>query len=245
MISPSSFSNLPEPAEAAPSPGFVPTAATIHDSELVRRFKSGDETAFVEIFGRYREKMFAVALSLLRNHADAEEISQDTFVRAHRGLAQFREESSLSTWLHRIAVNLARNRYWYFHRRHRQDSSSLDSMLSDDSRATFADLIASGAPDPARLAATDEFTVCVNVCMEKLSASHREILTLRNRLDNSYEQIATQLGITLGTVKSRVARAREALRELLAEMYTGAEGEPATRRQWFEPVRPSGSVNSL
>jgi RNA polymerase sigma-70 factor (ECF subfamily) len=245
MISPNSFSHLPEPAEAAPGHGFVATAATTHDSELVRRFNAGDETAFVEIFGRYRDKMFAVALSLLRNHADAEEISQDTFVRAHRGLAQFRGESSLSTWLHRIAVNLARNRYWYFHRRHRQDSNSLDCTLSADSRATFADLIASAAPDPARLAAADEFTVCVNACMEKLSASHREILTLRNRLDHSYEQIGAQLGITLGTVKSRVARAREALRELLAEMYSSAEAKPAARCQWFEPVRPAGSVNGL
>ncbi len=78
----------------------------LHDVELVRRFNAGDEAAFVEIITRYREKMYAVALSVLRNPADAEEIAQDTFIRAHRGLARFRGDAALSTWLHRIALNL-------------------------------------------------------------------------------------------------------------------------------------------
>src|SRR5512132_1613034 len=100
-----------------------------HDAELVRRFNAGDEAAFVEIMTRYREKIFSVALALLRNRADAEEIAQDTFIRAHRGLARFRGDSSLATWLHRIAVNLARNRYWYFFRRRRHATLSLDCAL--------------------------------------------------------------------------------------------------------------------
>jgi len=108
-----------------------------HDAALVRRFHTGDEAAFVEIVGRHRERVFAIALALLRNRADAEEIAQDTFIRAHRGLARFRGDSSLATWLHRIAVNLARNRYWYFFRRRRQDSLSLDCALSEDNSGTF------------------------------------------------------------------------------------------------------------
>jgi RNA polymerase sigma-70 factor (ECF subfamily) len=88
-----------------------------YDAELVRRFNAGDEPAFVEIMTRYREKIFSVALALLRNRADAEEIAQDTFIRAHRGLARFRGDSSLATWLHRIAVNLARNRLRWWRRR--------------------------------------------------------------------------------------------------------------------------------
>ena len=107
-----------------------------HDAGLVRRFNAGDEAAFEEIMNRYREKIFSVALALLRNRADAEEIAQDTFIRAHRGLARFRGDSSLATWLHRIAVNLARNRYWYFFRRRRHATLSLDCALSDDSDAT-------------------------------------------------------------------------------------------------------------
>src|SRR5471032_3103715 len=94
------------------------TEATL-DSQLVSRFNAGEESAFVEIMNRHKARIFAAAMALLRNHADAEEITQDTFVRAHRGFSKFRGDSSVATWLHRIAVNLARNRYWYFFRRRR------------------------------------------------------------------------------------------------------------------------------
>ncbi len=190
------------------------------DVALVQRFNTGDESAFVEIMNRYRSKTFSIALGLLRNRSDAEEITQDTFIRAHRGLARFRGDSSLATWLHRIAVNLARNRYWYFFRRRRQDSLSLDHAIGDGSgsEGTFADLIAADTRDPAQESASDEFTKLVGTCMEKLDKKHREILTLRNVLNLPYEEIAQMLGINVGTVKSRIARARENLRDLLGEM---------------------------
>ncbi len=229
----------------SPSDRAVRSAASaaeaVHDAELVRRFHAGDESAFVEIMTRYREKIFTVAVSLLRNHADAEEIAQDTFIRAHRGLARFRGDSSLATWLHRIAVNLARNRYWYFFRRRRHATLSLDCALDADSNATFADLIASAAADPAHEAVTSEFATVVAACMEKLEAGHREILTLRNVLHRSYDEIATMLGINVGTVKSRIARARQNLRALLAEACPefSPEAEPA---DWFELARESGRL---
>ncbi len=216
-------------------------ADAAHDAELVRRFLGGDESAFVEIMTRYRDKIFTVALSLIRNHADAEEIAQDTFVRAHRGLVRFRGDSSLATWLHRITVNLARNRYWYFFRRRRQDTLSLDGALNADSAATFADLIASSEVDPAHEAVTNEFATLVAACMEKLEASHREILTLRNVLHRSYDEIAQALGINVGTVKSRIARARQNLRAQLAEACPefSPDAEPS---EWFEPARESGRL---
>ncbi len=190
-----------------------------YDAELVRRFNAGDDAAFAEIVTRYRGRMLAVGLSFLRNHADAEEIAQDTFIRAYRGLGRFRGESSLVTWLQCIAFNLSRNRYWYFHRRHRHHTCSFDSSFSDENPTTLADLVASPAPDPARSATTDEFVQQVAVCMENLSSNHREILTLRTVMNHSYEEIAATLGITVGTVKSRIARARTTLRELLTEKY--------------------------
>ena len=188
-----------------------------YDSILVQRFNAGDETAFIEIMQRYHARLFSLAHNLLRNAADAEEIVQDAFIRAHRGLANFRGDSSLATWLYRIALNLSRNRYWYFFRRRRQDSLSLERPPSDDSNVTFADLIASDDASPAQETATQEFVSLISLCMDKLEPSHREILTMRNVIELPYEDIAVALRINVGTVKSRIARARENLRKLLAE----------------------------
>src|SRR5580692_8633258 len=179
-----------------------PTARSIlsrheaeYDAKLVNRFKAGDEAAFVEIMDRYRCKISSIALSHLRNHADADEITQDTFIRAHRGLANFRGDSSLATWLHRIAFNLSRNRYKYYLCRRRQDTLSLDCAFSDDNQATFSDLVASDAPSPDREAAAGEFTELVSNCMDKLGSRQREILRMRNHLDQSYAEIAEKLRI--------------------------------------------------
>jgi RNA polymerase sigma-70 factor (ECF subfamily) len=208
----------------------------LHDVALVSRFKAGDDAAFTEIISRYQSKMFAVAYARLRNHADAEEIAQDTFIRAHRGIAQFRGDASLATWLHRITVNLASNRYWHFFRRRRHLTQSLDQPLRADSSATFADVVATDAPGPAREAMNSEFSVLVAACMERLAPNSREILCLRNNLSSSYEEIATALDINVGTVKSRIARARGRLRELIAQACP--EFSPsASPVEWFGPVR--------
>lgn len=206
------------------------------DAGLVQRFIAGDESAFNEIVARYRGRIYGLTLNLLRNAADAEEVTQDAFIRAYRGLNRFRGESSLATWLYRIALNLARNRYWYFFRRHRHDWVSLDRPLGDDSDTTFADLLATRDRDPAQDTASSEFSALVAACMERLDHKHREILTMRNVLDLSYEEIARTLGINIGTVKSRIARAREYLRELLTESCP--ELKPAlTVADFFLPAR--------
>ncbi len=199
-----------------------------YDTTLVTRFNSGDESAFVEIMHRYHGRLFSLAHNLLRNAADAEEIVQDAFIRAHRGLANFRGDSSLATWLYRIALNLSRNRYWYFFRRRRQDSLSLERPLSDESDATFSDLIAATDADPAHETTTNEFVSLISLCMDKLDPSHREILTMRNVLDLPYDEISRALRINVGTVKSRIARARDNLRKLLAECAPefGTESAP-------------------
>jgi RNA polymerase sigma-70 factor (ECF subfamily) len=212
-----------------------------YDTKLVSRFNAGDEDAFVEIVSRYRTKMFSIALCHLRNHADAEEITQDTFIRAHRGLARFRGESSLATWLHRIAFNLSRNRCKYYFCRRRHAMLSLDCAFSDDNQATFSDLIASDAPSPFREAAAGEFSELVSGCMEKLGARQREILMLRNGMNQSYGEIASALRISIGTVKSRIGRAREKLRELLSEAYPELPAD-ASPFDWFEPIRSTGRV---
>lgn len=212
-----------------------------HDALLVHRFQGGDEAAFGEIVVRHQPRVFAIAFGRLRNHADAEEIAQDTFIRAHRGLAAFRGESSLATWLHRITVNLALNRYWYFFRRGRHLSRSFDCPSSEGHASTLADVIASDAPDPAAEALTVEFAQLVAEAMQRMAPAHGEILRLRNVLNRSYEDIAATLGIKIGTVKSRIARARMQLRSALARVCPdfGAELPPG---EWFGSLRPSHAV---
>ena len=125
--------------------------------------------------------------------------------------------------------------------RYREKIFSVALALSDDSDATFADLVATDAPSPAREAATGEFSALVTECMEKLDARHREILTLRNLLNRSYDEIAQALGINVGTVKSRIARARGNLRALLAEACPEFAPD-ATPSDWFEPNRATGRL---
>jgi RNA polymerase sigma-70 factor (ECF subfamily) len=211
-------SRVPAKKISAPSDPQTSAREAAVDRELVQRANAGDEVAFNQIVERYRTKIFGLTLGLLHNRGDAEEITQDTFIRAYRGLARFRGDASLATWLYRIAMNLARNRYWYFFRRRRHATLSLDCPLGDDTCGTFADLLASEAHDPAQETATDEFTSLIAECMERLDATHREILTMRNVLHLSYEEIAASLELNVGTVKSRIARARERLRAQLAEV---------------------------
>ena len=213
--------------------------AAAHDVILVRRFNGGDESAFVEIVARYRAKLFGIALGLLRNRADAEEIAQDAPIRAHRSLVRFRGDSSLSAWLHRITLNLARNRYWYHYRRRRHLNLSLDAPLREDTSATFTDLVATDAADPVREAATREFSAHIAGCMAQLGAPAREILLLRNSRNHTYVEISRELGINVGTVKSRVARARASLRVLLAKACPEFRVD-VPLRDWFETARPAG-----
>jgi RNA polymerase sigma-70 factor, ECF subfamily len=185
------------------------------DNLLVERFKSGDAAAFDQLVTRYWDRIYAMVHQLLRNAEDAEEVTQDAFIRAHRGLGNFRGDSAFSTWLYQIATNLARNRYWYWWRRKRDKSVSLDAPVGPDNDTTIADLIPAEQETPEDATVTREFVSRVAECMEELNEKHREILILRNVQNLSYEEIAEILGISVGTVKSRIARARESLREKL------------------------------
>jgi len=185
------------------------------DKALVARFKDGDEAAFEEMVSRYWDRIYAMVLQLLRNSQDAEEVTQDAFIRAHRGLEKFRGDSSFSTWLYQIATNLARNRYWYWWRRKRDKSVSFDQALGGESDTTLAEIFPADIETPQDIAVTNEFQERVTAAMELLNTKHREVLVLRNVKSLSYEEIANQLGISIGTVKSRIARARESLRDRL------------------------------
>ena len=242
MIGPTAGVASPTARPAPPQVGRrkrdAATAAG-HDSELVRRFNAGETAAFSEIAVRYRERMFEVSFARLRNRSDAEEIAQDTLLNAYRALGRFRGDSSLSTWMHRIALNLSNNRYWHNFRRRRHATFSFDLPCGAGGKFTLAGLIPRETPGPVRMAANGEFERILLTCMTRLPAGQREILDHRNIRCLSYLEIARLLRIRLGTVKSRISRARIRLRELLAEACPDF-GPGTTPAQWFEPARPVG-----
>lgn len=187
------------------------------DRVLVDRFRNGDSSAFDEMVTRHWDRIYAMVHQLLRNPQDAEEVTQDAFIRAHRGLAQFRGDSAFSTWLYQIATNLARNRYWYWWRRKRDRTVSFDQPVGEDNDTPLSEIFAGDAIKPHDQTATQELVDRIAIGMEKLGAKHREILILRNVKNLSYEEISQILGISVGTVKSRIARARDSLREIIGE----------------------------
>ncbi|MET0261355.1 MAG: sigma-70 family RNA polymerase sigma factor [Rariglobus sp.] len=190
------------------------------DRLLVDRIKDGDEAAFNEMVGRYWDRIYGMVHQLLRNQQDAEEVTQDAFIRAHRGLANFRGDSAFSTWLYQIATNLARNRYWYWWRRKRDKTVSFDQPVSDDNDTPLSEVFAADdMATPGDITVTQELVDHIAVGMEKISAKHREILILRNVKNMAYEEIAEVLSISVGTVKSRIARARESLRDTIGKDF--------------------------
>lgn len=177
------------------------------DDRLIERILEGDTAAYDDMVARYYDRIFARVSQLLKNKQDAEEVTQDAFIRAHRGLENFRGEASFSTWLYQIATNLAHNRYWYWFRRKREQSISLDQSLTDDGDLTLENVMPCSGETPAEAAVTQEFVDRVSACMDELSKMHKEILILRNVRNLTYDEIAQQLEISVGTVKSRIARA--------------------------------------
>ncbi len=189
------------------------------DKLLVSRFKSGDETVFEDMVSRYWDRIYNRVHQMLKNPQDAEEVTQDAFVRAHRGLENFRGDASFSTWLYQIATNLAHNKYWYWFRRKRAESISMDQSISEDGTMTIEDVIPDRSEDPAQNTVTNELANRVTECLPALSEKQREILTLRIVQNLTYEEISQKLSISLGTVKSRIARARENLREKIGSDF--------------------------
>jgi len=198
----------------------VKTDAAYQDDLLIERIKNGDNAAYDDMVSRYWDRIFARVHHLLKNQQDAEEVTQDAFIRAHRGLENFRGDASFSTWLYQIATNLAHNRYWYWFRRKRDFSVSLDQPLAIDVDLTLENVMPSEGETPSQAAVTQEFVDRVAECMNHLGEKHREVLTLRNVQNMSYDAIARELDISVGTVKSRIARARDSLRDRMGSDFS-------------------------
>ena len=188
------------------------------EETLLKAFRDGDDAAFDALIGMYSAKLYKVAYALLGSRQDAEEVVQDTFLRAYRALQAFRGESSLETWLHRITLNLARNKYQWNHRR----GSGLNVSLTvgDDTGGESGTENEQDVPDrrmePDVVLEQDEIGTNIMKALNSLPDTLRETMLLRHVSDMPYEQIAQKLDCKVGTVKSRLSRGREMLRDYLA-----------------------------
>lgn len=191
-----------------------PEPAAPTDRELVAACRTGQMAAFDTLVRRHQDRAYNVAFQLLRNAEDAAEVAQDAFVNVYRNLETFRGECEFTTWLHQIVVNLARNKHRWWRRRGRQQTFSLDAPR-DAADAVPARDFAAGTPAPDAAAAQTEWAQRLAAGLERLPARWREVLILRNVEQLSYDEIAIVLQCSVGTVKSRIARARDALRQLV------------------------------
>lgn len=184
------------------------------DRELLVRVKAGEAGAFEELIHRHSGRIYQLAYGLLGNRQDAEEVTQDAFMRAYRSLDGFRGDASFSTWLYRIATNLARNKYQWNRRRGAEANVSLSARPATMAEDRHEDL---AAPDetlgPDRVIQQAELADGLMAAVNRLPAALREAMVLRHVEDLPYEKIAEISGVRLGTVKSRLARAREMVRQ--------------------------------
>ena len=173
------------------------------DRTLIERCQAGHDVAFEELVRRHQARAVNVAWRLLGNREDAIEVAQDAFVRIYRKLDGFRGECEFTTWLHQIVVNLAHNKHRWWNRRGR---SKTETLTGDRQ-------IAAPTDSPDAVAVQNEYGRKLSARMATLPVDYREVLVLRSVEDLSYDEIAAVLQCSLGTVKSRIARAREALRD--------------------------------
>ena len=183
-------------------------AGAVEDRTLVMRAKKGEVEAFEQLVERYKRKAYFIALSFVRNHEDALDISQDSFVKAYRSLKRFKEEFAFFPWFYTIIRNNCLN---HLRRVRRRDEKSLEEL----EESGFQVLDGKAQPDEA----ADRTELCAKVrdAIGQLAAEHREIIMLRHFHGMSYREIADTLRCPQGTVMSRLHAARQRLKELLQD----------------------------
>jgi RNA polymerase sigma-70 factor, ECF subfamily len=181
------------------------------EAALIERCAAGDELAAADLVALHQRMVYGLALHLLGDRDEALDLSQEVFLRVFRTIARFRGQSALRTWIYRIVINQARNRQRWWRRRHRSAQVSLDEHLQH-----FGDMESTGDALPDRLLASKETAAFIWQALDRLPFDQRTALILREIDGLRYEEIAFSLGVAVGTVKSRLTRARQALRaELL------------------------------
>lgn len=206
-------------ADATVAP-VADTAARSEDQALAAALRAGEEAAYEALILRFEQPVFGVVSRLLEDAADAPDVVQEVFLKVFRNIASFRGDSTLKTWIYRIAVNEARNQQRWFGR-HRGKEIGLEPEAAD--ALGFMDWLPDPARGPYEEALDHEVQAMVEEALKRISATYRTALVLREVEELSYEEIAEILEISLGTVKSRILRGREALRRELSALLEPAE----------------------
>jgi RNA polymerase sigma-70 factor, ECF subfamily len=188
-------------------------ASDLEDFRLIENLRTGSERAYEDLIGRFQQPVYVLALRLLNDPSDASDVVQEVFLKVFRNINGFRGQSTLKTWIYRITVNEAHNaRRWFF--RHRRREVELDT--GPEETRSWKETIADAGRTPYDEAVDHEQHAMIEAALERINPIFREAVVLRDITDLSYDEIADVLGVTLGTVKSRILRGREALRDELA-----------------------------
>jgi RNA polymerase sigma-70 factor, ECF subfamily len=187
--------------------------AVLEDHRLISSLQAGDESAYEQLIERFQRAVYNLAYRLLNDQADASDVAQEVFLKIFRNVGSFRGDSSLRTWVYRIAVNESHNRRrWLF--RHRRGETGIEEAF-EDSETRARPLMDSGET-PFDFTMNREARVLLEEALATVNPVFRTALVLREIEDMSYEEIADILQVSIGTVKSRIVRGREALRRNLA-----------------------------
>src|SRR5204863_340098 len=201
-------------------------SADASDLSLVRRVQRGDKGAFDALVLKYQHKLVKLVMRYVRNPAEAEDIAQEAFIKAYRALPQFRGDSAFYTWLYRIAINTAKNAVVS------RDRSPIDYDLDRNSEESY-DMQGrmKDSETPEGLVLTEEIRSTVNAAIEALPEDLRTAIVLRELEGLSYEEIAAAMACPVGTVRSRIFRAREAIDRRLREVFGGGLGRGGAARR--------------
>lgn len=183
---------------------------------LIRKLRERDEKAFREVVEEYSDRIYNLTYRMLGNREEAEDVSQEVFITVFKSIDSFRGDSKFSTWLYRIAVNHCKNRIKYLSRRHDRDQSEYDEELLRE-QAAGAATAPNPAPRPDKQLEGLELEQIMQRCIAQLEEEHRLVIVLRDVEDLSYEEICAITNLPTGTVKSRLHRARLALKKMMLE----------------------------
>lgn len=195
------------------------------DAHLVERAKGGDPKAFEMLVVKYQRRIERLIARMVRDVDLVQDIAQESFIRAYRALPQFRGDSAFYTWLYRIAVNTAKKALVDLKRDPLVTESARAGMNDDDDETSRPERELSDGETPDAVLASKEIAQTVNAAIEALSDDLRQAITLREIEGLSYEEIAELMNCPIGTVRSRIFRARESIAQRLRPLLDTREGE--------------------